>query len=56
VDNHSFNEGLGDKLRAEGDAPKTTGKRAVILVILLGLAIVLLAAAGFLAAMVWIGG
>ena len=53
MENHSFNEGLGDKLRAVGDAPKTTGVRTAILV---GLAIVLLAAAGFLAVMVWIGG
>ena len=52
MDNHSFNDGLGDKLRADGDAPKTSGKRAVILV---GLAIVLLAATGFFAVTAWIG-
>jgi flagellar basal body-associated protein FliL len=52
MDNHSFNEGLGDKLRAAGEAPKSNGKRAVVLV---GLAIVLLAAAGFIAATAWIG-
>lgn len=52
MDDHRFNDGLGEKLRAAGEVPPSTGKTARIAA---AVVIALLAAGVTLAARQWIG-
>ena len=52
MDNRSFNEDLGQKLKTAGDVPKSNAKNVRLLG---GAAIALLAATVFLTADLWIG-